>query len=258
VKTILSNEKYVGTMTYNKTSERLSSPKKKNPSSEWITKEKTIKPIIEKRIFEKAQKIIKSNIRIHSKDYLVNCLQMIYERHGRISTELINTTKNTPSPSAYRRVFGTIKNAYAQVGYTPFIDENPHKRKLFSSNELIIKVSEKIIKICRNQALKVKKLSNTRLEINNSFVLQLAVFSRTNAHPGYRLFLKKNVNVVLAFGSDGDWHENDIYLFPRSITQSNTFYINKRKPITLLDDYRTGWGVFEVELWNLAKSIKKQ
>ena len=257
VKSILTNEKYIGTMIYNKTSERLSSPKKKNPFDQWIKKENSIEQIIDKKVFDKAQKLIKSNIRIHSEEHLTKYLESIYARHGRISTELIKATKNAPSPRAYRRVFGTIENAYAQVGYFRSADENPHRRKLFRSNDAISKIATRLINLCKNLTLKITKLSASKLQINNLLVIQLAVFSRTNAHPGYRLFLKKDADAILAFHHDGDHYDREIFLIPRSITTNETFYINKRQSMNFLDQYKTGWDAVENDILGLLKQKSK-
>jgi DNA invertase Pin-like site-specific DNA recombinase len=58
VKNILRNPKYLGTMIYNQTTERLSTPKRKNPRSAWITKKQAFTAIIEQRVFDRVQRRI--------------------------------------------------------------------------------------------------------------------------------------------------------------------------------------------------------
>jgi hypothetical protein len=45
-------------MIYNRTTERLSTSKRKNPRSAWITKEQAFTAIIEQRVFDRVQRRI--------------------------------------------------------------------------------------------------------------------------------------------------------------------------------------------------------
>jgi len=52
---VLSNERYAGTLIYNKTWKRLKQPQRRNPTSEWIRRENAFEGIVTKEQFEHAQ-----------------------------------------------------------------------------------------------------------------------------------------------------------------------------------------------------------
>ncbi|HEY8618252.1 recombinase family protein [Phenylobacterium sp.] len=54
-----------------------------------------------------------------SRDRLINALRVLLERHGRLSAELIRAAPGAPHPNAFRLQFGSLREAYRQVGYDP-------------------------------------------------------------------------------------------------------------------------------------------
>ena len=58
VRAILENELYVGTMIYNKTSQRLKSASHKNPEDEWIRVENAFPAIVDRELFDQARSIM--------------------------------------------------------------------------------------------------------------------------------------------------------------------------------------------------------
>ena len=58
IRRILKNETYIGTKTYNKTSNKLKSGRVQNDSSLWIRCENAFDPIVPKGVFNKAQNLI--------------------------------------------------------------------------------------------------------------------------------------------------------------------------------------------------------
>ncbi|MFA7257414.1 MAG: recombinase family protein, partial [Kiritimatiellales bacterium] len=55
IRAILENELYVGTMIYNKTSQRLKSASHRNPEDEWIRVENAFPPIVDRKLFDQAR-----------------------------------------------------------------------------------------------------------------------------------------------------------------------------------------------------------
>lgn len=50
---------------------------------------------------------------------LLDMLRMVWKKHGRLTTDLINETPGIPGPSTFTRRFGSISHAYIAIGYKP-------------------------------------------------------------------------------------------------------------------------------------------
>lgn len=59
--------------------------------------------------------------RVHCRKYadqdMLDRLKALFEREGRLTYELINRSPELPSPTTYMKRFGTLRRAYALVGY---------------------------------------------------------------------------------------------------------------------------------------------
>jgi len=116
VRGILSNELYIGTMVYNRTTQRLKSPSHNNPKTEWIRAENAFPAIINRTVFETAQSIIQKaeedRARRYSNKDMLERLQTLYTRYGTIRRSLIAGEKEMVSPATYAKHFGTLIAAH--------------------------------------------------------------------------------------------------------------------------------------------------
>ncbi len=256
IKHILQNEKYVGNMIYNQTSERLSGKKIKNPPKYWIRHEDAFDSIISKEIFLLAQKKIKSNIRKHDDEHLLKFLRKIFEEHGRISASLLNKTAGAPCSGSYRRRFGTIEKAYAEVGFYPNEDKIEKQRKQFFSKKQIVETIQKLCLVLKKYGASTKIGKDYTLIVNDAVNLQVTVMSRTNAHPGHRIFFQKDSEIILAIRNDNYSTEEicELFVFPRNISNSKTFYINKKRTFNWFSRYRTTWETIASDLFFIIDS----
>lgn len=258
IKHILNNEKYVGNMIYNQTSEKLSGRKRKNPPHNWIRHENAFDSIISKETFLLAQKKIKSNIRKHDDEHLLKFLRTIFEEHGRISASLLKKTTGAPCPGAYRRRFGTIEKAYAAVGFYPEKDVIKKHRQQFSSKKQIIETIQRLYLVLKNSGTQSRIEKDYALLINDNVNLQVTIISRTNAHPGYRIFFKENSEIILAINNENHSPEDisELFIFPRNISNSKTFYVNKKRSFEWFSQYKTTWETISTDLFAIIDSIK--
>jgi len=119
VRSILINELYIGTMVYNKTTQRLKSPTRDNPPGEWIRAENAFPAIIERKMFETAQGIIikaeeEHAIRYSDRDMLGRLLAL-FERYGTVRSPLIAHEESMVSAATYAHRFGTLTGAYQRL-----------------------------------------------------------------------------------------------------------------------------------------------
>lgn len=117
---ILRNENYIGNAVYYRTSSYLRQRRVINGKAKWIRKEGAVEQIVPRNVFDDAQRIIERRVRQHlSSDLLLKKLRVLQLRLGTLSADAINRTKGMPCASIYERRFGSLRKAYALIGFTP-------------------------------------------------------------------------------------------------------------------------------------------
>jgi DNA invertase Pin-like site-specific DNA recombinase len=119
VHTILRNENYVGNLVYNRTSRRLGQKLVTNPSDQWVRRGAVVDPIVERGLFARAQKIMAERRLEISEDEMLLRLRLLLHRKGKLSSSLINGALGVSCASSLFKHFGSIRNAYALIGYAP-------------------------------------------------------------------------------------------------------------------------------------------
>jgi len=243
VKNILINQKYLGTMIYNRTTERLSTPKRKNPRSAWITKEKAFTPIIDRRTFERVQRHIQSNIRVHKDEYLEESLRRALDLHGRLSVAVLKATKGAPSAIAYRRRYGTMKAAYATIGYISDLDPVPAFRKKHTTLARVIAIVARLKTLLQHSGLSVSVQDHTTVIINRRLILLVRTFLHNESLKGYQLFFAEHADWTLAVMPSERSTESDMefYLLPKGVVPGKTIYFYRKRPLSWLLPYAVQW-----------------
>lgn len=126
IKTILTNEKYIGNNVFNKHSSILGTKRVYNHPNLWVRADKVFEPIISKPTFKKAQLVAKRP-RMMSDKEMIDKLKRLYKKHGYLTRSIIDSSAYTPSSSAYADRFGNQKNAYKLAGYTNIKPCKPDK-----------------------------------------------------------------------------------------------------------------------------------
>ncbi|WP_063614252.1 recombinase family protein [Bradyrhizobium sp. Cp5.3] len=131
VNRVLRNENYIGNLTFNRRSRKLRRTcSTDNPPELWITSEGCIEPIIDREVFIKANKIIEERRVDITREEMLARLRRTLLKEGRLSPAIIEGTIGLPCVSTYQTHFGSIRNVYRLIGYTPkrnyeFIDSRP-------------------------------------------------------------------------------------------------------------------------------------
>lgn len=119
IASILRNEKHIGHNVWGKTSSKLTSKISPNPPSQWVRSNEAFEPIIDRRLYYRAQRAMqRREYPIPAERMLSGLRRLLYER-GKVSTALINADKRIPSAATYDQRFGSLRQAYALVGYKP-------------------------------------------------------------------------------------------------------------------------------------------
>lgn len=116
---ILQNENYVGNLVYNRQSYKLGTRKVSNSPDKWVRAERCIEPIVDPHMFQRVQRILRDRrIEISESEMLSRLRRTLFKR-GRLSQAIINETSGLPHADTIWRHFGSLRNAYSLIGYTP-------------------------------------------------------------------------------------------------------------------------------------------
>jgi DNA invertase Pin-like site-specific DNA recombinase len=115
----LNNELYIGTMVYNKTTQKLQSKTKHNPKDEWIRTEDAFEAIIEKELFHQTQAMLNAleqeRLRKYSDEDMLSKLKKLYEKSGIVSVKQISARKDMVSATTYSKHFLSLDMAYQNM-----------------------------------------------------------------------------------------------------------------------------------------------
>jgi DNA invertase Pin-like site-specific DNA recombinase len=118
VRQLLSNEKYIGNCLYNRGSKKLGGKWKRNAHHHWVRAKAAFERVVSDERFIAAQRQLKDNAGRYTDNEMLDILTAILCCHGHLSRDLVHKTKNAPSTNCYRAHFGTLANAFRQVGFT--------------------------------------------------------------------------------------------------------------------------------------------
>jgi len=137
VRELLSNEKYIGNNLFNRRSSKLKSKTRDNPESEWIRKERAFSPVVEAERFYMVQGIIRERHKKFTDAELLERLEKLQSKTGRLSAMIIDESDWMPPSSLYSHRFGGLLKAYRLIGYMPerdyrYVEINRKLREIHS------------------------------------------------------------------------------------------------------------------------------
>jgi DNA invertase Pin-like site-specific DNA recombinase len=218
---VLTNEKYIGSNVYNRTSVKLQTKRVFNPPNTWIKKPGAFEPIISPDLFYRAQKIFAD--RAITNEELLNQLRDLLQREGRLSTSLVDRTEGMRPSTFYKSRFDRLVVAFQLAGYEPskdyrWVQENrdlrPMRPKFIS--ELINRIRQIGGSVMRHPAANL-------LTVNNEFTVSIIVarcrrWTRQCRSPIWLVPLKHshNADITLTVRMDKENREPmDYYILPR-------------------------------------------
>jgi DNA invertase Pin-like site-specific DNA recombinase len=124
VHSILRNENYIGNLVYNRTSRRLARKQVNNPAQQWVRSSAGVGPVVDPELFARAQKIMAERYISIPEDEMLRRLRLTLGRKGKLSTSIIHDAPGLPSVACYIKHFGSLRKAYALIGYAGSRDCN--------------------------------------------------------------------------------------------------------------------------------------
>jgi DNA invertase Pin-like site-specific DNA recombinase len=141
---LLKNPKYIGANVYNRTSFKLGAKFVRNPSHMWVRRDDAFQAIVPLELFTQAQSVRQSRKESRTDEEMLERLRQLWNRVGKLTTDLINEERGTPSVQTFIHRFGTLNKAYSLIGYRPDLTNkydqsiSRHKltrRKLFADTK---------------------------------------------------------------------------------------------------------------------------
>lgn len=118
VDALLTNEKYMGTAVYNRTSRKLGGKCRRNPSAEWVRKLGAFEPVVSAERFRQARLRREANKREYTATDVLDFLTALWCGTGKLSRDSIDAAPTGPSSKAVQHHFGSLTNAFRMIGFT--------------------------------------------------------------------------------------------------------------------------------------------
>jgi hypothetical protein len=115
VKAILTNEKYAGTLIFNRSTQRLRSSRRPNDLHKWIRLEDAFPAIVSKETFNRTRQVRLRRGKHWTDDEMLDGLRDILVEHGKVSADLIDRS-DLPSAKSYALRFRGLVAAYEAAG----------------------------------------------------------------------------------------------------------------------------------------------
>jgi hypothetical protein len=244
---LLTNEKYVGNSVWNRSSFKLKTKRINNHPNTWIRADKAFPAIVDRLLFETAQKLLKtkknrSSICKLTDEQMLDALHALGTRCSSLSTRMIDSIKETPSARCYRKRFGSVLNAYRLAGHPLDVDYRFMKLKN-SLNSLYCRINAEIMSGLRMAGCHVEFHPKSRLiGVNRQLTLRLALVHSRDTLCGlfkWRLRCSALVQPDIVIMVRMDLHNEeplDYYLLPRF--EIETTCIEFHESVGRLEAYR--------------------
>jgi len=115
IRHVLTNDVYIGTIVYNKTSQKLKTPSRANPPDEWVKTPEAFQPVVDKEIFDRVEKILLHRKVLCTPEHMVERLRQLFSEYGVIRPSLVRKDAESPSPATFAKRFSTLDAGYQKI-----------------------------------------------------------------------------------------------------------------------------------------------
>jgi hypothetical protein len=165
---ILTNPKYAGINVRNLGSVRLKQRRIRNPPELWVRCDHAFTPIVSLAEFEKACALHESQRQLKTDEDYLGRLRRLLERRGELNTRIINAARGVPEAGTYRHRFGTLRRAYALIGYTRPEDYRYMDARV-ALRDWWMEQRTSFIAELREHGAKIESAGSSTILINNEF-----------------------------------------------------------------------------------------
>jgi DNA invertase Pin-like site-specific DNA recombinase len=236
VREILDNPKYVGHATWRRTTGPLGTRAVKVPPNKWIAKVSAFEGVINQETYDKAQKILKASTLNKSNDELLAGLRALLSREGRISEHLIDQSPGLPVSATYIRRFGSLRQAYALIGYKEFRNIPGVRKTKVQLRKIRHSVFRQVLRIFRNQVMAIQERGGTRqaLRFHDGVKVSVSICRCVNHGFGSRWIIpvnrfERDYPTLICRSTPDNKSLKDIYLVRRVDSACQTGFVTKER-----------------------------
>jgi DNA invertase Pin-like site-specific DNA recombinase len=114
---LLTNERYLGHIVFNRTSFKLGVRRVSNPSDMWVRGDNAFAPVIDRELFDRTQEIIRKRRQLRTDNDLLDRLAAVRQEKGYLTGPIIDANDDLPCADTLRKRFGSLTNAYRLIDY---------------------------------------------------------------------------------------------------------------------------------------------
>ncbi|CDX11729.1 Recombinase homolog [Mesorhizobium plurifarium] len=191
VHSLLTNENYIGNSVWNRGSTKLKSHRFYNPPEQWLRVENVLEPIVDRKLFRRAQALLKTIHRHMSDQEMLDALKALLARRGALSTFIIEAEPDFPPAQRYWWRFGSLLKAYELIGY-----KAPNNFRYFSVNRQLDTVRLQVIEdllaaVEKRGAVATHDVETGLVRINEEIAVAIAIARCRVSHFGYPRWFSK-------------------------------------------------------------------
>lgn len=238
IRDILSNEKYIGTSVYARTSKKLGANYRRNPPASWIRGIGAFEPLVTKERFTQAKRRLSSiALRyIHTENEMLDALSALWCKHGRLTNTIVNDDKFCPTTFTYKSRFGSLANAYELIRYRNTRRTGVHLRL---RRRICAEIHTEITK----RGGMVNFLGGScRMLINDELTVSIAMgFTPRGVNYNWFQFAfngQRRPDFVIVARLDDDGRILDYYVLPFPFMTRTRFFTASGRSYRRLDNFR--------------------
>lgn len=225
VKQVLTNDKYAGTLVFNRSTQRLKSSKRLNTPANWVKVDDAFEAIVSRDKLQEARQERQRRRRHWTDDEMLDSLREIFVEHGRVTPDLIDSSGG-PAVKSYAFRFNGITSALGLAG----VAWPSMSRSVMTRYRMRCITRDMTIELERCAAAakaNVMKLSPRTYILNGVTVRLLCTRCRfERSHPCWKVTLahKPAADFVIWVRADqANQHVEQVYLLPVADFPANLF-----------------------------------
>lgn len=225
VKQVLTNDKYAGTLVFNRSTQRLKTSKRLNTPTNWVKVDDAFEAIVSRDKLEEARRERQQRRHHWTDDEMLDGLRAIFVEHGRVTPDLINSSGG-PAVKSYAFRFNGLTSALGLAG----VSWPSTSRSVITRYRMRCITRDMTIELerCAAEArAKVTKLSPRTYILNGVTVRLLCTRCRfERSHPCWKVTLAHQPAadfVIWVRADQANQHVEQIYLLPVADFPKNLF-----------------------------------
>jgi DNA invertase Pin-like site-specific DNA recombinase len=160
---LLTNEKYLGHIVFNRTSFKLGVRRVVNPSDMWVRGDNAFAPVVEQELFDQTQEIIRKRRQPRTDNDLLDRLAAVRQERGYLTGSIIDADEDLPCVTTLYKRFGSLTHAYRLIGYrSSFLAD---REAIATNRRALVEMAAKRI------VAKIEKLGGSAVTIGNNQIL---------------------------------------------------------------------------------------